>query len=188
MFHSEQGPVPETFRRLRDLLEKEGIEYVVIGAFAVAAHNHRRATEDVDLCLRREAIERFRRDFVGTAYQAVEGWSRRFYDPATQVTFDFLISGDLAGHRDKNKVVRFPDPAEAVLIEGLRTVTLERLIALKLVTWRFKDWGDVVELIRANDLDESFADRLPEFIRSAFLQCHDERVEEDRYEREKGGH
>ena len=74
------------------------------------------------------------------------------------------------------------------MIEGLRTVTLERLIALKLVTWRFKDWGDVVELIRANDLDESFADRLPEFIRSAFLQCHDEKVEEDRYEREKGGH
>ncbi len=184
MFHKETGPVPETFRRLQGGLEREGIEYVVIGAVAMAAHRFRRATEDVDLCVRPADLARFREKLVGTVYQSVEGRSRRFYDPQTQVTFDLLLSGELAGHREKNKVIRFPDPSEAVEIEGLRTVSLERLIELKLVTWRFRDWGDVVELIRRNNLDEAFAERVDPLVRMAYVECYDQKVEEDKYERE----
>ena len=66
------------------------------------------------------------------------------------------------------------------------TVTLDRLIELKLVTWRYKDWGDVVALIRANGLDETFADRLAQQLRSAYLQCYDEMIDEDRYDAEAG--
>lgn len=188
MFHKDKGPVPETFRRLHTVLEKEDIAYVVIGAFAMGALGFRRATEDVDLCIRAADLERFRNRLVGTVYQSVEGRSRRFYDPQTQVTFDPLISGELAGHRGRNKNIRFPDPAEGVEIEGLRTVPLERFIALKLVTWRFQDWADVIRLVRANKLDEGFSQRLPKEVRSAYLQCYDEMLEEDRQEREYGGH
>lgn len=49
-----------------------------------------------------------------------------------------------------------------------------RFIELKLVTWRFKDWGDVVELIRRNSLTESFADKLEPTVRDAYLQCFDQ--------------
>ncbi len=184
MFHEDTGPVPETYRRLRESLENESIDHVVIGAFALAAHRLRRATNDVDICVRQEDLERFRQKLVGKVYQAVEGRNRRFYDPQTQVTFDLLVSGHLAGRRDKNKEVRFPDPSEGVVIEGLKTVPLERLIALKLVTWRTKDWADVIALIRENSLDESFARHLPGFLRTAYLQCYDDMVEEDRYEQE----
>ena len=48
------------------------------------------------------------------------------------------------------------------------------MIELKLVTWRFKDWGDVVELIRRNGLPESFADKLDSVVRSAFGECWDQ--------------
>jgi len=185
MFHDEKGPVVDTYRRLCSLLQKAHIEYVVIGALALAAHRFRRMTEDIDLCVRPEGLARFREEFVGKFYQAVEGRSRRFLDPRTNVTFDFLVSGQLAGHTGKNKVITFPDPSEAVEIEGLRTLPLEKLIALKLVTWRYKDWGDVVELIRRNNLAEDFAARLPETVRSAYLQCWDQKVEEDQYERER---
>jgi hypothetical protein len=184
MFHEDSGPVPETYRRLREALERQGIDHVVIGAFALAAHRLRRATNDVDICVRANDLEKFRQNLVGRIYQRVEGRQRRFYDPKTQVTFDLLVSGRIAGRRDKNKDVRFPDPSEAVIIEGLKTVPLDRLIALKLVTWRRQDWADVIALIRENKLDESFAQRVPGFLRSAYLQCHHEMIEEDRYEQD----
>lgn len=182
MFHQDQGPVPETYRRLKQAFEEAGIEHVVIGALAMAVHGYRRATNDVDVCLRAPDLERFKRELAGRVYQRVEGRSRRFYDPLTQVTFDLLVSGNLAGRRDKNQEIRFPDPAEATVIGGLNTVSLERLIALKLVTWRLKDWADVIALIRENKLDQSFALELPGLVRASFLQCYDQMLDEDRYD------
>lgn len=188
MFHRDAGPVPETLGRLLALLEKKNIEYVVIGGFALGAHQYRRATEDMDVCLRAADIERFRQELVGTVYQRVEGRQRRFYDPQTQVTFDLLISGELAGHRGRNQTIRFPDPSEATDVGGLTTVSLERLIELKLVTWRVREMADVIELIRRNNLSEDFAERLHELVRTPYLECYDHKVEEDRQEREYGEH
>jgi hypothetical protein len=187
MFLDKTGPVRDTYESLCANLKGEGIDYVVIGAFALSAHNFERATTDVDVCLRSDDLEKFRARFLGREYQGVEGRARRFFDPQTGVTFDFLVSGSLAGRTSRNKVIRFPDPSEAVDIEGLRTTTLPRLIELKLVTWRFKDWADVVALIRANNLKEDFADQLDPLVRMAYLECYDQKVEEDRYEEEAGG-
>jgi hypothetical protein len=184
MFHRGEGPVPQTLRGLQESLKEAGLEYIVIGAAARAAYQFRRATEDVDLCMREADLARFRELFVGTRFQSVEGRSRRFYDPQTQVTFDILVSGRLAGRPDRNKTVFFPDPSEAVIRDGLPTVTLERLIALRLVTWRYKDFADVIALIRANQLDDAFAERLPPEVRTAYRECWDAKNEEDRYDQE----
>jgi len=188
MFLDKTGPVRETYEALCTNLRSEGIDYVVIGAFALSAHNFERATMDVDLCVRPDDLERFRTRFLGREYQSVEGRSRRFYDPQTGITFDLLVSGALAGRSARNKVIRFPDPSEAEEIKDLRTISLSRLIELKLVTWRFKDWADVVALIRANHLNEDFADQLDPLVRMAYLECFDQKEEEDRYEEEAGGH
>ena len=184
MFHQRGGPVYETLDALCDNLRRESIEYVIIGAFALGCHGYERATVDVDVCVRHDDLDRFRAKFVGQEYEAVSGRTRRFRDPRTGVTLDLLISGDLAGRVSRNSEIRFPDPDEAVKLKGLRTVSLERLIELKLVTWRFKDWADVVELIRQNNLDEAFANRVHPLVRMAYLECYDQKVEEDRYERE----
>lgn len=187
-FHKDTGPVPETLRRLHAAFEKENTEYVVIGAAGMAALGFRRATEDVDPCIRAAGLDRFRNGLVGTVYRSVGGRSRRFHDPQTQVTFDLSIAGELAGHRGRNKSIRFPDPAETVENEGLRTVPLERFVALKPVTWRLQDWADVIRLIRANRLDEEYSRRLPKEVRSAYLQCYDHKLEEDRQDAEYGEH
>jgi hypothetical protein len=181
MFFDDKGPVPETFRRLRTLLAEAKIEHIFVGAIAANAHGFRRSTEDVDLCMRREDLERFRREFVGKEFAPVEGRPRRFYDPVTQVTFDILVAGEIAGNTRKQRDVRFPDPSESEIIEGAPFVSLARLIELKLVTWRYQDWADVVSLIRLHDLDESYGDRFNALVRSAYLQCYDQKAEEDRY-------
>ena len=184
MFHQHGGPVYETLDVLCKRLQDAGIEYVIIGAFALGCYGYERATTDVDLCLRPQDLERFRAEFAGEYYDAVPGRQRRFRDPKTGVTVDLLVSGELAGRVERNKLIRFPDPDESVTVKGLRTVSLERLIELKLVTWRFRDWGDVVELIRRNNLDEAFAERIHPLVCMAYLECYDQKVEEDKYERE----
>lgn len=184
MFHQQTGPVPDTLAVLSQHLKAEGIEFVVIGAFALAAHKYQRATADVDVCMTPEDLEKFRREFVGKWYQRVEGRSRRFYDPRTKVTVDVLVSGELAGRTSRNKVIRFPHPAEAREIGGIPTVSLARLIELKLVTWRLRDWADVVALIQANNLGEDYAEQLDPLVRMAYLECYDHMQEEERHDRE----
>jgi hypothetical protein len=44
----------------------------------------------------------------------------------------------------------------------------------------------VVELIRHNNLDESFAERLDKSIRSDFIECLEEKRREDDYEARNG--
>jgi hypothetical protein len=136
MFFNDEGPVPETLRRLRSTLTEAGIPHIFIGATALNAYGHERMTRDIDVCVRPEDLERFRRDFVGKAYQPVAGRRRRFFDPVTQVTVDMLISGAVAGDTRKQQHVRFPDPSEAQVVEHVPVPSLARLIELKLVTWR----------------------------------------------------
>ena len=50
---TEGGPAP--MRRLEpvallDVLAEEGVEYIVVGGYAVAAHGFPRATKDIDIC------------------------------------------------------------------------------------------------------------------------------------------
>lgn len=185
MFFEGKGPVPETLRRLAGRLHEAGIPHIFIGATAVYAHGYERTTRDVDVCMRPGDLERFRRELVGREYDAVAGHSRRFRDQATGVLIDVLVAGEIAGNARKQREVRFPDPAEATDVDGLPLVTLARLIELKLVTWRLKDWADVVELIRSNNLDERYGDQYNPLVRQAYLQCHDQKLEEDRYNPER---
>lgn len=174
MFFERRGPVWDALHALTGRLEDAGVEYVVIGGMALGAHNYVRQTTDVDIVLTEPDINVFRAKFVGPVYEAVQGRLRRFRDPQTDVNIDVLIAGRIAGDRRRNSSVRFPHPSEGRVVAGLRTVSMERLIELKLVTWRHKDWGDVVELIRRNQLPESLGDGLDPKVRAAFGECYDE--------------
>jgi hypothetical protein len=138
------------------------------------AYHYPRQTVDVDVVVSAHGFARFMDEFSGTVYHRDARLPRRFVDTETDVTIDFLIAGEIAGLPTKNKSVRFPDPKEQVVQDDLRTVALPRLIELKLVTWRFKDWGDVVELIRRNNLTESFADQLDAVVRTPYRECFDQ--------------
>lgn len=174
MFFEKTGPVWDTLRKLERRLHEAGLDYVVIGGLALNAYNYPRQTVDVDIVLTPADFEQFKSRFAGSAYRDLPKLPRRFVDLDTEVTIDVLIAGEIAGNAKKNTSVRFPDPKEAEVHGDLRTVSLARLIELKLVTWRYKDWGDVVELIRRNHLPESFADGLDPVARSAYGECWDQ--------------
>lgn len=53
---------------------------------------------------------------------------------------------------------------------------------LKLAARRPKDSGDVIELIRVHNLDESFRDQLHPAVHRDYIACLEEKRREDEYE------
>ena len=110
----------ELAREAVRLLEKEGVEPVLIGALALAAHGYARHTTDVDLG-------------VSTAYlhkvQIVN------FDNAPAGGFPLLIQDALVRSRQVSKIVQAPLP------------TLEDLILFKAYAGGPKSRNDVAELL-----------------------------------------
>lgn len=186
MFFQGKDEVHKSLRRLVRRLERAGIVYAVAGGMAVNAHKYRRTTADVDLLLTLEGFEEFKKRFVKKNYLQTEGRARRFTDRQNEVEIDFLLAGMYPGSGKPGPVV-FPDPEEvAEVIHEVQVINLATLVQLKLAAGRHRDFGDVVELIRFNDLDESFARQLDKSVRDDYIECLDEKRREDEYEARNG--
>ncbi len=179
-----RGPVSNALRRVEAAFEARGVPRIYIGRVATNAHGHARMTDDVDMCVRADDLPSCRETLAANGYAGVPGRCRRFLDPQTGVTIDIIVSGKAVGPRREQHAVTFPDPAEAETHAGIPVPSLARLIELKLALWRFKDWGDVVELIRELDLAPSFAEQLAPSVRPLYADCCEHRLEEDRCDRE----
>lgn len=169
------GNVHQTLRRLVADLDREAIDYAVVGAMALNAYGYRRETVDVDVLVRPEGLESFRQKLVGKGYRpAFEGARETFRDTITGTQVDFIATGEYPGD-GKPKPVAFPDPQSTSQdIDGVRFVTLPTLINLKLASGmtnpgRLRDLADVQDLIRILRLEKSFADSLDPYVRDTYL-------------------
>ena len=170
----------ETLRRLVADLNTYGIDYSVIGAVALSQHGYRRFTEAIDLLMSAEGLEKFQRELVGPGYRpSFSGATKKFRQTEQNVPIELIVSGEYPGD-GRPKPVQFHDPSERyVLIDGVKTVDLEKLIELKLASGmsglaRLKDLADVQELIRVRVLGADVADRLDPFVRNKYLELHGE--------------
>lgn len=173
-FFRGKGMLNDALRRLAADLDQNGIEYVVIGAIALNQYGYRRFTEDIDLLLSREGLEQFREKLVGLGYRpAFPNARKKFRTTAENVPVEIITAGEYPGD-GLPKPVAFPSPESAVTeIDGIKTITLEKLIELKLASGmtasdRLKDLADVQELIKVKNLDESFAQKLDPFVQDRF--------------------
>src|SRR5262249_46587455 len=179
MFFQGKDEVHKTLRRIAKRLDKAGIAYAVMGGMAVNAHKYRQTTGAVDVLLTPEGLAEFQKRYVSKNYLRKEGHNRRFLDRVNNVQVDCLITGLFSGS-GKPGPIAFPDPAAvAEEIEKIRVVNLETLIQFKLAARRHRDFGDVVELIRFNNLDESFANQLHPSVRPDYIECLEEKRRED---------
>jgi hypothetical protein len=186
MFFQGRDKVHQSMRRVAKRLDKAKIPYAVVGGMAVFAHNHRRATNDVDILLTPDGFAEFRKQFVPGDYGTVPGRARRFVDVANEVTLDVLVTGSFPGSGQPGPIA-YPNPEEvSEKIGKLRVVDLPTLVQLKLAARRYQDFADVVALIRANGLDEAFAERLHPSVRGDFIECLEEKRREDEYEARQG--
>ncbi len=183
-----QGNLNGALARLSADLERHGIDYMVIGAIALMAHGYPRFTEDIDLVLTAEGLEKFHAELIGLGYvPAFEGSRKRLRATREGVPVEVITSGEYPGD-GRPKPVSFPVPSDAsVELEGVRVATLEKLVELKLASGmtapdRLKDLADVQELIKIRGLDEGFAGGLDPYVREQYLKLWTA-VEQGRQER-----
>ena len=184
MHFSESNQVHQTMRRLTARLRELGIPHAVVGGMAMFAHGFRRFTEDVDLVVTRESMDRIKSELEGLGYVSPAGTSTKLRDTQTGVRIEFLITGGFPGD-GKEKPVSFPDPAQvSVDIDGITYINLPTLLNLKIASGisaghRRKDLGDAQELIRTLSLPREFAEQLNEYVRPMFCQLWDELQQPD---------
>ncbi|HWE00945.1 MAG TPA: hypothetical protein VG326_00950 [Tepidisphaeraceae bacterium] len=182
MFFRGNDPIHQTMRRIALRFEQATIPYAIVGGMAVNAHRHRRTTGDVDFLLSAEGLAMLRRFVTAGEFDPTQGRPRRFVDRATGVSFDILVAGLFPGSGMPGPIA-YPDPETVTqTIDDLRVVNLPTLIQLKLAAHRYQDFADVVSLIRANRLDEGFADQLHPSVRGDYIECLEEMRREDDYE------
>jgi hypothetical protein len=144
-------------RRLR-----AAVDAAAVGGIAVYLHGVARSTVDLDF---------YTSDRAGTAAQleaAGARWNKEKREHVLDgVPIHTITPADAGIVIDKTSI-----------IDGIRVVTLKDLIAIKLLSGlnnpgRYKDLGDVEELIRAVPLDKRFAAKLPKNLRADFKSLVD---------------
>jgi len=168
--------INDALRRLATDLERNDIPYAVIGAIALNQHGYQRFTVDIDLLMTKEGLEKFSSVLVGRGYRpAFTGARKMFRSTQENIPIEIITSGEFPGD-GLPKPVQFPEPDQfSVVIDGVNTISLEKLVELKLTSGmtagdRLKDLADVQELIKIKELDVSFAERLNEFVRSKYIE------------------
>jgi hypothetical protein len=181
-FFAGKDRVHKTMYKLARRLEKAKIPYAVVGGMAVVAHQHLRATNDVDVLLTPKGFDAFCKRFVPKSYSSVPGRPRRIVDRTHEVAFDILVTGLFPGSGAPG-TISFPDPetvSEPLL--DVAVVNLPTLIQLKLAARRHYDFGDVAHLIRVHNLDEPFLTKLHPSVHPDYIECLEEKRREDEYE------
>ena len=173
-----EGTLNNTLWQLTADLEAHGIDYMVIGAVALMAYGYPRFTEDIDLVMTPEGLNTFHDELIGPGCApAFPGARKSLCSSRDGVSIEVITSGDYPGD-GLPKPISFPTPLEASIeIDGVRMVTLEKLVELKLASGmtaadRLKDLADVQELIKTRQLSAKFAERLDPYVRDKFVELY----------------
>jgi hypothetical protein len=160
--------VRQRLERAVKALERAGIPYAVAGGNAVAAWVSRideaavRNTQDVDILLRREDLDRARNALEGEGF---------VYRHAAGV--DMFLDGPKAKARDAVHVViagekirpEYPLPApdvdQADTSATFRVLNLDALVRMKLTSYRRKDQVHLLDMIDVGLIDRDWTERLP---------------------------
>ena len=174
-FFAGKEMINEALKRIVKDLDDRGIDYAVIEAVALNQHGYRRFTEDIDLLLTKQGLERFQKELVGSGYRPAFEGARKRFRTSENIPVEIITEGEYPGD-GLPKPVRFPDPkGSTVDVEGIKTISLDKLIELKLASGlsaphRLKDLADVQELSKVKRLDAEFADRLDASVRAKYKE------------------
>src|SRR2546421_3130228 len=103
-----QGDLNNALTRLSDDLKRRGIDYMVIGAVALMAYGYPRFTEDIDLVLTPEGLEKFHGELIGLGYApAFPGAKKRLRSTRDGIPIELIAAGEYPGD-GKPKPVSFP--------------------------------------------------------------------------------
>jgi hypothetical protein len=171
----KESAVHRTLQSIVKKLDELGVPYAVAGSMAMFFHGFRRFTENVDVLVSREGLQKIHAELEGRGYLPPFTGSKELRDTDTGVRIEFLVAGEYPGD-GKPKPVAFPDPAShSVEVDGIRCVNLPCLVEMKLTSGmssrvRLKALADVLELIQILNLPADFADQLDPSVRGKYSE------------------
>ena len=105
-----EGKLNDALTRLVADLKDHEIDYVVIGAVALMAYGYPRFTEDIDLILDSNGLDRFHDELIGLGYApAFQGARKRLRSTIDSTPIEVIVAGDYPGD-GQPKPVTFPVP------------------------------------------------------------------------------
>ncbi len=178
-FFEEKGAVQDSLRKIAKRLLDLNIPYAVAGGMALFHHGFRRFTEDVDILVTRESLDRIHQALDGLGYVPPFQGSKNLRDADTGVKIEFIVSGNYPGD-GKPKPIAFPEPNDEVTLEadGVRYVNLPTLMNLKIASGmtnpgRLQDLGDVQNLIKRLPLARDYLSQLHPFVQDKYVELWD---------------
>ena len=139
--------LPDDFRDLLSLFEEKGVEYLVVGGWALGVHGYIRATGDMDIWISQSDVNIDRLLSALAAFGVPEGMDREFFkdtgnafrmgNPPLQIEIITEASGiDFASSYDKRVVVE---------TDGLQMPVLSYcdLVRNKRASGRLRDLADL---------------------------------------------
>jgi predicted nucleotidyltransferase len=139
------------FEEFLKLLNDEGVEFVIVGGYAVAFHGYVRATQDIDIFYRnsRENILRIQKSLAGFGLQTTSEQLSEFEDTGSIIRMGFPpvkieMINSISG-RTFEEVWRNRIPARYADVP-VNFISLADLIKNKRESGRLKDLADIDEL------------------------------------------
>jgi len=166
---SDSTPISRTMRKAVRVLAEAGIPSLVVGGYAVQEHGYARFTSDVDIVV--PDVAAARAVLAVNGFRENPGSSMTVTDRISKVEVDLLPGGGSVGPGP------LPLPLPGAVSTSPRFADLRTLIEIKLSSYlgspvsRNRDFSDVVELIKANDLPRDFA--LAESVATAYTGLWD---------------
>jgi hypothetical protein len=149
-------------------LEAAGVPYAVVGGNAVMAWVEQadeaavRFTQDVDLVLRREDLDRAREALskAGFVYRRAAGIEMFLDGPGAKARDAVHVI--FAGEKVRPEYLTpVPDVAESVSFKSYRVLALEAVVRMKLTSYRDKDKMHVRDMIGVGLMDAAWPARYP---------------------------
>ncbi len=160
--------VKDRLNRVTSALENAGIPYAVIGGNAVQLwvaqvdESVVRNTRDVDIIINPEDLPRaiIALEKVGFIYRHVKSIDMFLDGPDAKArdAVHVLFAGVKVKQTDSEPV---PQIDKVAIIKNLRTIPLEGLVKLKLISFRDKDRTHLRDMLSINLIDETWLDKLP---------------------------
>ena len=163
-----------SLENLTSILKKNNINFTIIGGAARNQYKYFKITEDIDLLVDVKHREKMLNLPIGFIRELSKGRGKRYslHNPKTDI--DVIYTGEKAGSEESNIPYENPKKISNV-IQGIPFLSLENLIKYKLASGifghqRFKDFDDIIELIKRNKLPKNYCDNLRSDLKDKYIE------------------
>ena len=163
----------KSLKAITKLLKDNDINFTFIGGAARNQYKYLKTTEDVDLLIDVNDKQKVLDLPIGFIRKLNNrGKKFKLHEPETDI--DVIYSGEMAGSKESNIPYENPKKITAV-IRGMPFISLKQLIRYKLASGiyghlRFKDFDDIIELIKQNKLPLDYADKFEEVLKNKYIE------------------